>query len=68
MTLEEIEILKNKKFLNPKELKKIYGFSIDNQAKMRSDRKIPFCKIGRYIRYDISKIDEWIVANGVEMK
>ena len=64
---EELELLKTKKYLNPKELKKIYGFSIDNQAKLRADRKIPFSKIGRYIRYSRDEIDNWIQTNKVEM-
>jgi predicted DNA-binding transcriptional regulator AlpA len=64
---EEIELLKTKKYLNPKELKKIYGFSIDNQAKLRVNRKIPFSKIGRYIRYNRAEIDNWIENNKINM-
>jgi hypothetical protein len=64
---EEIELLKTKIYLNPKELKKVYNFSIDNQAKLRMDRKIPFSKIGRYIRYNRKDIENWIENNKIEM-
>ena len=48
------------KWLNPKQLEKKYGISISNQAKLRSKKLIPYHKIGRYIFYNIAKIDNWI--------
>jgi len=30
-------------------------------------RKIPYHKIGRYVRYDRAEIDEWIRSNKVDM-
>jgi len=64
---EEIELLKIKKYFTPRELEKVYGFGLDNQAKMRSERKIPFSKIGRYIRYNRDEIDDWIEKNKIQM-
>ena len=55
------------RWLSPKELFKEYGFSISNQDKLRMNRKIPFSKIGRYIRYDRIEIDKWIENNKVDM-
>jgi len=56
------------RWLTPDELFKEYGFSKSNQDKLRMNRKIPFCKIGRYIRYDRLEIDKWIESNRVEMR
>ena len=53
------------KWLDPKDLKKKCGFSTDRQATLRSEGKIPFYRIGRYIRYSSSEIDEWILSHRV---
>lgn len=42
-----------------------FGFSKDNQAKLRMDRKIPFSKIGKYIRYDRIELDKWLESHAV---
>ncbi|MBD3807292.1 MAG: helix-turn-helix domain-containing protein [Epsilonproteobacteria bacterium] len=60
--------LLKKRFLTTTELFKEYGFSESNQAKMRMAKKIPFNKIGRYIRYDRVEIDKWIESNKVEVE
>ena len=57
----------SKRWLSPKELASEFGFSESNQAKLRMDNKIPFSKIGRYIRYDRIEIDKWIENNKVDM-
>jgi len=61
-----IDITK-KEFLTAKELKELYGFGLDNQAKMRMDRKIPYIKIGNYIRYSHQQIKDWMLKNGVKI-
>jgi len=55
------------RWLSPDNLFKEYGFSKSNQDKLRMKRKIPFCKIGRYIRYDRLEIDKWIENNRIDM-
>jgi len=57
----------SKRWLSPDDLFEEYGIGKSNQAKMRMRRKIPFCKVGRYIRYDRHEIDRWIESNKVEM-
>ena len=67
---EAIEVLTapiQKEWLNPSGLKEEYGFSISTQAKYRMDRKIPFSKIGKYIRYNRADINEWLNSNRVEV-
>lgn len=54
-----------KRWLTPKELFTEFEFSIDNQAKMRMDRKIPFNKIGKYIRYDRIELNKWLESHAV---
>ncbi len=56
-----------KRWLNPKELYEVYGFTESNQGKLRMKRAIPFSKIGNYIRYDRIEIDKWIESNAVEV-
>jgi hypothetical protein len=47
-------------WLDPKELFRIYGFSVSRQAALRSMSMIPYYKRGRYIRYKKSDIDAWL--------
>lgn len=56
-----------KRWLTPDDLVNEYGFSKSNQDKLRMKRKIPYHKIGRYVRYDRAEIDEWIKSNKVDM-
>ena len=61
--------LTNKRWLNPSELEAEYGFSKSSQAKMRmvsNSSKIPFSKIGNFIKYDRIAIDKWLEANQVQ--
>lgn len=55
------------RWLSPNDLVKEYGFSKSNQDKLRMKRKIPFSKIGRYVRYDRLEIDNWLELNKIEM-
>ena len=54
-----------KEWLDPKGLQLRYGFSTSRQATLRSEGKIPFCRIGRYITYRTTEIDEWILSHKV---
>lgn len=66
--LEE-NIIINKRWLTPSELQEEYGFSTSSQAKMRMSNnasRIPFSKIGRYVRYDRTAIDKWLEKHQVQ--
>ena len=54
-----------KRWLNADDLFKEYGIGLSNQQKLRSGRKIPFIKIGRYVRYDRLEIDKWLESNKI---
>lgn len=58
----------SKRWLSPLELEIEYGFKKSSQAKMRMTKnstKIPFSKIGKYIRYDRVAIDNWLEEHQV---
>lgn len=65
--MEHQNEVSQKQWLNPRELEQEYGFSLSTQAKYRMDRKIPFSKIGKYIRYSRDDINEWLNSNRVEV-
>lgn len=48
-----------KEWLTPRDLQEEFSFSISNQARLRMLKLIPFCKIGKYIRYKRSDIEIW---------
>ena len=58
MTSESINTQKS--WLTPMELETEYGFSKSRQARLRMERKIPFSKIGNYIRYSREAINHWL--------
>lgn len=47
-------------WLTPQNLEDYYGFSKSRQARLRMERKIPFSKIGSYIRYSREAINKWL--------
>lgn len=51
------------RWMKPIDLEHELGFSIENQAQMRSKKKIPYSKVGGYVRYDRFKIDKWLEDN-----
>jgi len=36
-----------------------YGISKDTQARMRMQKRIPFIKLSKFIRYDRHELDKW---------
>ena len=57
---ELIEAVKSvaKEWLTPDELKEEFSISTSTQAKMRMSKKIPYHKVGSYVRYKRSDINE----------
>ena len=46
-----------KQWLTPDDLQEEFAFSKSRQAKLRMERKIPFSKIGSYVRYSRDEIN-----------
>ena len=47
-------------WLTPIQLEEEFGFSRSRQARLRMERKIPFSKVGSYVRYNREAINEWL--------
>ncbi|MFA6788182.1 MAG: hypothetical protein WC149_04355 [Arcobacteraceae bacterium] len=57
-----------KEWLNPKEVKSEFGFSVSTLAKNRMDCKgIRYSKIGKYIKYKRADIEAFLNDNLVEV-
>ncbi|WP_457592454.1 helix-turn-helix domain-containing protein [Hydrogenimonas sp.] len=48
-----------KKLMTPVEFEKEYGVSLSTQAKWRMEKKIPYLKMGRFVRYDVNLLGKW---------
>ena len=47
-----------KQWLNSDELEAEYGILKSTQAKMRMKKTLPYSKVGKYVRYKRSEIDQ----------
>ena len=65
MSVEEIEKLidtvkqSQKQWLTPLELSDEFHIATSTQAKMRMAKKLPYHKIGKYVRYKRVDINQW---------
>ncbi len=55
-----------KRLLNIKEASEYLGIPKGSLYKLVWQRRIPFVKIGKALRFDKEKIDKWIEKNTVE--
>lgn len=55
------------RFMTPKQLEEEYSFSEANQAQMRMKKRIPYIKIGGYVKYDRIEIDKWLEQNAIQV-
>ena len=67
MTKDNNPTTVQKEWLTPDELFEEYKISKSTQGKFRMDRKIPFSKIGKYIRYSRTEINKWLESHKVEV-
>ncbi len=55
-------------WISPETLLQDYGIKLALQAKLRSEKKIPYSKLGtKIIFYNRDKIDKWLESKDVEM-
>ena len=52
-------------WLNPIQLLEYISISIKTQNRLRSEGKIPYCKVGRQVRYNRHEIDKWLTDHKV---
>ncbi len=48
-----------KLWLTPKDLAREFDITLSTQAKMRMKNRIPYHKIGKYVRYKRTDINQW---------
>ncbi len=54
-----------RRLLNVKETAEYAGLSVHTLYTMASQRRIPFVKVGRLVKFDIRLLDAWIKENTV---
>lgn len=60
--------ISKKDWLNPKEVNSEYSISVSTLAKWRMEnKKLPFSKIGKYIKYKRADIEAFLNSNMVEV-
>jgi len=59
--------MKNSDWLNPKMFVDEFGMSESTQARYRSEKKIPYSKVGGFIYYSRVKIYEWLENHTLEV-
>jgi len=50
-------------WLKPKDLEEEFGIKVNTQASLRSNKKIPYSKVGNFIFYSREKINAWIESH-----
>ena len=50
-------------WLSPTGFEAEYEIKKSTQSKYRMENKIPFCKIGKFIRYNRAEINAWIASH-----
>ena len=47
-----------KEWLSPTELQELYSIKISTQNKMRMAKRLPYSKVGKFVRYSRTKINQ----------
>tara|TARA_R110001599_G_scaffold244895_1_gene444983 strand:+ start:82701 stop:82985 length:285 start_codon:yes stop_codon:yes gene_type:complete len=55
-----------KQWVSPEELEEISGLTIRSQQHLRSEKRIPYHKEGRKIRYNMDEIEAYFRDNRIE--
>jgi excisionase family DNA binding protein len=61
-----LDIKMIKRYLSPKELSEYLGISIQTIYEWTSQRRIPFVKLSRLVKFDITAIDDWMKSQREE--
>lgn len=52
-----------KDWLTPVDLLEEFGITIKIQNRLRSEKKIPYSKVGRQVRYSRERINQWLESH-----
>jgi len=58
----------DKLLINVKQLSELTGLSVFTLYSWINQKKIPYVKVGRLVRFDPRRIEKWIEGNTVEEK
>ena len=58
----------DKRFLNKIELAEYIGVKEGTISVWVCHKKIPYVKVGRLVKFDLRKIDQWLEERSVEVK
>jgi len=56
----------NRLLISVKQLSELTGLSVFTLYSWINQRKIPYVKVGRLVRFDPRKIEKWIEGNSVK--
>ena len=59
-------VFMDKRYINPKELSIYLGMSLQTVYEWTSQKKIPYIKLGRLVKFDIIEIDKWMLAQRIK--
>lgn len=57
-----------KEWLSIKEVTQIYGLSDSTQYTLRTNKEIPYVKVGGSIKYNKQMLDDWMESKAVKDK
>ena len=55
------------RYLSPQELSHYLGIAIQTVYEWTSQKKIPYIKLGRLVKFDQQEIDEWVKMQKIEV-
>lgn len=56
-----------RKKIDIQELSEMLGVSVNTIYSWISQRKIPYIKVGRLVRFDVDKVEKWLENHSVEV-
>lgn len=54
------------RYLSPQELSQYLGIAIQTVYEWTSQRRVPYIKLGRLVKFDQREIDEWMKRQRIE--
>ena len=57
----------DKRFIGTEDLAEYLGVNINTLRSWIWQRQIPFCKMGRLVRFDLREIEDWLRERKVEI-
>lgn len=55
-----------KRYVGPLELSVYLGLSLQTIYEWTSQKKIPFIKLGRLVKFDIMDVDKWMLSQRIK--